>query len=206
MDAEAYPLPQDLIVAFRAMVQVLQRRGVRYALIGGVASSYRGQPRLTADLDFLIHVPALTLPGLLDELREEGFDFDSETVIRQWSQEHLTALDFRGVRVDWLKPQLPLFQHAIDSATVEWILDCSAHVASAESLILLKLLAFRDQDRVDIQKLIFANPGQLDLDWIRKEWLAMADGNDPRYQHFEQLVKRSYRTEAPDGNTGDISQ
>jgi len=42
-------------------------------------------------------------------------------------------------------------------------------VASAEGLILLKLLAFRTQDQLDIENLVAANGDQIDVAWIQAE-------------------------------------
>ena len=74
-------LPQDLLTALLQLVQALDRLQIRYALIGGVATGYRSRPRFTQDLDFLLDVPQLVLPGLLEDLHARGFDFDTEVTI-----------------------------------------------------------------------------------------------------------------------------
>jgi len=84
-------LPQDLLTALLLSVQALDRRQIRYALIGAVATAYRSRPRFTQDLDFLLDVPQLVLPGLLENLHARGFDFDTEATIREWTGEHLTG-------------------------------------------------------------------------------------------------------------------
>src|SRR4029077_4090631 len=104
MPVDLPELPQNLLAGLLELVQALDRLGLRYALIGGIAAGYRSRPRFTQDLDFLLDVPQLALPGLLDDLRERGFSCDPETVIREWTREHLTVLSFHGVRIDWLKP------------------------------------------------------------------------------------------------------
>ena len=61
-------------------------------------------------------------------------------------------------------------------------------IASAEGLILLKLLAFRGQDQVDIENLIAAHRDTLDVDWIRAEWQTVTTLDDPRMQRFMTWV------------------
>jgi hypothetical protein len=190
MSEEPLNLPESLRAALHESVQTFQKHGIRYALIGGIATSYRGRARYTRDVDFILSVPQITLPGLLDDLVEIGFEFDPTDAIRQWTQEHLTVLRFRGVRVDWLKPVLPLYQHVIDSATPESWLGDTVNVATAESLILTKLVASRPQDLADIRELLAANRGRIDIDWIRKEWASVADADDPKTVQFESLVAR----------------
>src|SRR5262249_32633272 len=96
-------LPQDLLTGLLQPVEALDHFRLRYALIGGVAAGYRSRPRFTQDLDFLLDIPQLVLPGLLEDLRRRGFAFDPEAAMREWTQQHLTVLSFGGVRIDWLK-------------------------------------------------------------------------------------------------------
>ncbi len=194
MASEPPSLPEHIATCLLKLTQALDQRGIRYALIGAMAAAYRSQPRFTQDVDLLLQVPQVILPGLLDDLQARGFVFEPGTVVREWTQAHMTVLSFRGVRVDWLKPILPCFQHVLDSARAEPLLGTMISVASAEGLILTKLLAGRFQDFLDIQNLLAANRGQLDLDWIRREWQTVFDADDPRLERFEALVRDFYNT------------
>jgi hypothetical protein len=66
--------------------------------------------------------------------------------------------------------------------------------ASAEALVLMKLIAFRRQDLVDIESLLAANRGELDLEWIRGELASVIPADDPRLDGFNELVDEFYRT------------
>jgi hypothetical protein len=138
----------------------------------------------------LLDVPQLVLPGLLEDLHGRGFTFDTDTAIREWTREHLTSLSYRGVQIDWLKPVLPCYRLVIDTASPEVWLGQSVRIATPAGLILTKLLAFRGQDQVDIENLLAANRGQLDLELIRREWQTLAPIEDPRWQRFEEMVAR----------------
>jgi hypothetical protein len=96
------------------------------------------------------------------------------------------------LRIDWLKPVLPCYQRVLEQARAEVVLGCPVRIAAPEGLILLKLLAFRSQDQVDIENLMAANRGQLDLDSIRREWATIAGLDDPRLQRFEEIVTAYY--------------
>jgi hypothetical protein len=170
----------DLKQGLAEAAAALSGHNVPYALIGGMATSYRSQPRFTKDLDFLLHVPQLVLPSLLDDLQRRGFAFDPLVAIKEWTQHHMAVLAFRGIRIDWLKPVLPVYAHILDRATEELWHQQPIRIASAEGLILLKLLAFRPQDQIDIEKLVAAHRDTLDMDWIRTEWQTVAGLDDPR--------------------------
>ena len=62
------PLAGDLVAASELLGEVFDARGIRYAVLGGMATSLRGRPRFTQDIDILLDVPQIALPGLLDEL------------------------------------------------------------------------------------------------------------------------------------------
>jgi hypothetical protein len=173
------------------LADVLKSLGVNYTLIGGLAAGYRTNPRFTRDIDFLLNIPQLKLPSVLSELAARGFAFDEMATIREWTQHHMVVLSYHGIRVDWLKPVLPIYQHVLDRSISETWLGRPIRVASAEGLILLKLLAFRLQDQLDIESLVAAHRERLDLDWIRAEWQTVASPDDPRMRRFEELVNRS---------------
>jgi hypothetical protein len=130
-------------------------------LIGGLATSYRSQPRFTKDIDFLVQVPQPVLPRLLEDLHGRGFEFETLAVIGEWTQYHMETLSYHGIRVDWLKPLIPAYLHILQLATGEAWLDRPIRIASAEGLILLNLLAFRTQDQVDIENLVAAKLDQV---------------------------------------------
>lgn len=174
--------------ALQISADVLARYEIRYALIGGVAVSYRSQPRFTKDLNFLLKIPQLVLPRVLEDLQTSGFTVDVIATIKEWTQHHMIALRYEGVRVDWLKPVVPTYDHIIEKATDERIAARSVRVATLESLIVLKLLAFRPQDLFDIENLIAAADGKLDADWIRGEWKSLFSLEDRRMKWFEAAL------------------
>ena len=182
-------LAGDLVTAVETLSEVFVERGVEYALLGGLATMLRGRPRFTQDVDILLSVPQVALPGLLDELIRRGFSLDADTVIREFVQHHMTAFRFGVVRIDWLKPVLPLYAHALAAATsIPWTAGHSLRVLAAEGLIITKMVAFRPQDQEDIRTLIAANASELNVELIRREWATVADGEEQRTAWLEAAL------------------
>ena len=189
MPEPAESLAGDLVTAVETLSDVFAERGIEYALLGGLATMLRGRPRFTQDGDILLTVPQVALPGLLDELTRRGFSLDADTVIREFVQHHMTAFRFGVVRIDWLKPVLPLYAHALAAATsLPWTAGHSLRVLAAEGLIITKMVAFRPQDQEDIRTLIAANASELDVDLIRREWATVADGEAQRTAWLEAAL------------------
>jgi len=178
----------DVVEVVRRLAVVFARRQVRHALIGGLAVGLRSRPRATKDADFIVQVPALTFPGLLEELAGDGFAIDVMDVVRRWPVEHFTAFWCGGVRVGWMQPALPLYATVLNTAEVKPWQDAAVRVATAEGLILTKMVAFRPQDRADTETLLIANRDDIDVDLIRREWSAVSAGEDARTAWLEETI------------------
>jgi len=183
---------ENLLPVLDRLAQILNDRQVPYALIGGLGVALRGPIRTTRDIDLLVKIPQLELPGVLNALVAAGFEIDVQQAIGIWNRDHLLDFTRGSVRVDWLQPVLPAFEHILVRARWERVGEQRICVADAEGLVLLKLIAFRPRDQEDIKGILAANAGRLDLDWLRREWLGLADDGDKRTEQFEQMVREFY--------------
>lgn len=181
--------PTDALeAALTDVIEVLTATKTAYALIGGLATGFRSRPRYTQDIDVLLDVPQIRLPDLLERLRAASFEFDMHGVIAEFRRHHLAVLWRGDVRLDWLAPVLPAFRHVLETARDETGPTGPIRVASTEGLILMKLLAYRLQDQADIEALVAANRGAIDLDWIRREWETIFSTDEPRWRWLEQQI------------------
>lgn len=163
-----------------------------YALIGGLGVSIRGPMRATRDIDFLLTVPQIQLPNLLESLKTAGFELHISDAIEAWNQGHMLQISMGTVKVDWLKPVVPAFQAILDRAKLEEVNGMPIRVADAEGLLLLKLLAFRLRDQDDICGILAANVGRLDIPWVRKQWAPMSSIDESRLGLFDGFVHEYY--------------
>jgi hypothetical protein len=191
MDTDRWHLSEKQVRAVESLAEAFAARSVRHALIRGLAISMRGRPRLTQDVDFLVDVPQLVLPGLLDDLIERGFSLEPAVVMEEYVRQHMTAFSFGRVRIDWLKPVLPFYSRAIaDASPLEWSEGHSVQVAPAEGLILTKMVSFRPQDQIDIETLLTANRDTIRVDLIREEWSPFAATEPERTAWLEAAIER----------------
>ena len=134
----------------------------------------------------------MELPPLLEAIKQEAFDLNVYQAIRSWNEDHLLEFRRGQVRVDWIEALLPLFQRILERAKWEDIGGRPIRVADAEGLLVLKLIAMRPQDQQDIQGILTANRGSLDLNWVRRQWWAVVDEDDPTKLQFERFVREFY--------------
>ena len=176
--------------ALQAVVEVLERHRIAYALTGGLALAQHGVIHATQDVDLLLSIPQVKLPGVLDDLQAAGFDFDQDHTIREWVQHHMTQLVWRGIRIDWLAPVLPALQDVLNGAVVRDVGGMRVRVVSAEGLILLKLIAFREQDKMDVQGVLTANAGKLKMGFVTNRLHRIFEPDDPRFAWLEDAMQK----------------
>jgi len=181
------PTGQTLQRAFEALASTLNQRGIRYAIIGGLALIQHTRVRTTDDIDALLVVPQIAIPGLIEALRDRGFDVDLERNIREL-RGGLTTIRFADVLVDLMQPLIPAHTHVLDRAIDARVLGQSVRISSAEGLLVMKLMAMRPQDESDIRDLLAAYAGTLDLEFVRAELETFTNADDPRRAKFEQWV------------------
>ena len=186
------PVAERLIDAVTSLASLFQQQQVKYALIGGLSVAFRGHKRATEDVDFLLHVPALKLPGLIESMIGAGCAVELFEAIRQWSDHGMLVVRWpNGVQIDLLKPVIPVFDRILDRARDEAFGNQSLRVVDSEGLLLLKLIAFRPLDQEDIRGILLANVGQLDLDWVRTE-AGLAGLDEQRLAAFEVFAREYY--------------
>jgi hypothetical protein len=185
------PSGSTLRRAFEALIATLNQRRIRYAIIGGLATIQHTRVRTTDDIDALLAIAQIEMPGFFEALRDCGFTVDLSTNIRELREDGLTAIRFADVIVDLMRPMLPVYAHVLDRAIESQILGQPARVSSAEGLIVMKLIAMRPQDESDIQDLLAAYAGNLDLAFVRAELESFSEPDDPRRSKFELWVRQS---------------
>jgi predicted nucleotidyltransferase len=187
------PSGPTLQQAFDALVSTLNERGVRYAIVGGLAIIQHGRVRTTDDIDAILAIPQVAMPGLFEALRERGFTLDVMNSVRELRDHGLTTLQFHDVLIDLMRPVLPLYEHVLDRSIETIILGHRVRISSVESLIVMKLIALRPQDQADIQDLLTAYAGEVDLNYIRNELDAVMTSDDHRRMMFETWVSHDER-------------
>lgn len=173
--------------AFDRASEALHESGVKYALIGGFAVACHGLPRATQDVDFLISVPRLLLPDLLQSFQQRGFSVDQAVVLRELRDDHLSAIRYGDIRVDLLDAVLPVFRRAVERAGDHVIRGRTVRVVSPEDLIVLKLIASRPSDLDDVRGILAAKRDGLDVDSLRRSVAEVCD--EARQLELERLLQ-----------------
>ncbi len=188
--------PKKLRTALEALLDALDEHHARYALIGGLALVQHGRVRATDDIDVLLTVPQIALPGLIESLQARGFTADRNQVIREYRDDGMSAMLYGDVTVDLMRPVIPAYGRVLERATTMRIGDRDVRICTVEGLIVMKLVSMRAQDQLDIRELILLHGKRLDIACIRKELATFAPPGDPRYAKWESWLLEAGATGA----------
>lgn len=187
----AKALPASLRAALAALAKWLNAARMPSMIIGGVAASFLGRPRLTQDVDALAILPEADWAKALASASKHGIvariekplDFACRT--RVLLLKHLDS----GIDIDVAFGGLPFEQAAIDHSQLHNVDGVSVRLPRIEDLLVMKAVARRPKDLLDIQGLLEAHPDadvEVVRHWVREFSTAMsmsdmADG-------FEKLL------------------
>jgi hypothetical protein len=171
--------PASLLAPLEAVQRLLGRFNDQGMVIGGVAASLLGKPRLTVNIDVVILLSRDDIPRLITVAGEEGLvpripDADS------FARENLVLLlrhEASGIAVDVSLGILAFEQEAVARSVLHDAGAFAIRVPTPEDLIILKAVAHRPVDLLDIQALIQTNPN-LDRERIRSYVCEFAEALD----------------------------
>lgn len=146
--------PKETASRFEKLLVALARQGIDFAVAGGLAVILNGYPRVTVDVDILVHESPANVRKLLDclagwgqgwarELRPEDFQ-PQEGAIRVMEDFDLDIFTrMRGHSLEEFRPRLRFLE--IEQARIPFL--------APADLILLKQDSWRDKDRIDVAAL-----------------------------------------------------
>ncbi len=160
-----------LLAPLVALQRLLARFDDQGIIIGGVAASLLGKPRLTAGVDAVLLVSTDDLPRLIQAAAQEGLSpriADAEAFARR-NRVLLLRHQETGIDVNLSLGVLPFEVEAVERGVVYPLSEASLRLPTPEDLIIFKAVAHRPKDLLDIQAIIASHP---DLDRARVEnWM-----------------------------------
>lgn len=185
--------------AFLAALQALSRGltsvAAPYMLIGGVAVILRGVPRHTEDIDAAVWAEHLDTARLLDVLAAHEIvgRIPDLVVFAAEYQVFLLRHAPSGTPVEIKLASLAFERDAIARAETLAARDIAIPVATAEDLILYKVVSWRERDRADIERLLRLHHACIDVVRVREAVRVFSDalGEPERITDMERLLIRA---------------
>jgi hypothetical protein len=155
----------------RDLIAWWQAGEVSGTVIGGVAASLLGRPRLTRDVDAIIFLEEQRWESFLATGAHFGFLARRPDALEFARQSHVLLVrhETSGIDVDLVIGTLAFEREIISRATSVPIADVALPLPTPEDLIIMKAVAHRPRDMTDIESILDAHP-QLDVRRVR-QWV-----------------------------------
>lgn len=187
----AEPLPTSLLAALADLMKWLDAMHVPSMVIGGVAASVLGEPRLTQDVDALAILPeanwrkaveGATRFGITPRI-EDALEFARRS--RVLLMRHVAST----IDLDITFGELSFEEAAVANCEVHNIGGISVRLPRVEDLLVMKAIARRPKDLQDIRGILAAHPNAdvaLARRWVRE--FATAMSMPDMLEDFDTLV------------------
>lgn len=161
---------QALLQAMKALQRSFKTVGGRGFIIGGVAASLLGRPRMTRDVDGIVLLGETPVEVYLEAALKEGIEPRIEGVIDFFRRSNVLLLRHAASRIDIdVSSGLLQFEHEAFARSVPVRFRGQRfRLPSPEDLIILKAVARRPKDYEDIRGIMAVHPN-LDRAWI-EQW------------------------------------
>jgi hypothetical protein len=155
------------------VVNQFERLAIPYAIMGGLAVRIHGLPRPTHDIDFTIGIGRTELIDWFVVAEKEGLCVE-DSYKKGWvdNVQGLPLIKLKAyytatecLDIDIFLAEVDFQKAVLQRRQQVFLNDQSLYVVSPEDLILLKLIAGRPRDFLDIKDILFVQ-GRLDNDYM----------------------------------------
>jgi hypothetical protein len=186
-------VPASLLAALADLVKWLDASRTPSMIIGGVAASLLGRPRLTQDVDALAILPESEWTAVLTTASSYGIAarVEKPLVFAHRTRVLLLKHVASGINIDVTFGGLPFEQAAIDHSIVHELSGIRVRLPRVEDLLIMKAIARRPKDLLDIEGLLQVHP-EADIAVVRQRVreFATAMNMSDMVDDFEQLLAR----------------
>jgi hypothetical protein len=190
------PVAGSLFGALAAVTAAFDDAGVPAVVVGGVAVSLLGRPRFTRDIDALVDLQESRWPELIAAAERAGIVPRIEDALEFASRSRVLLLRHAPsqIDIDVILGGLPFERSAVEAAQPRSVGGVTVRLPRVEDLMIMKAVAQRPQDMLDLEGLIAAHP-QADLTVVR-QWVrefSSAAAMPSLLEDFDRLARRMGR-------------
>ncbi|HVH58554.1 MAG TPA: DUF6036 family nucleotidyltransferase [Vicinamibacterales bacterium] len=188
-------MPSPVGELLAAFARAMARARIEWYLFGAQAAILNGAARLTADVDVTVRLhPPATVNSLIQAVETQGFSLRASDrgLIERTRVIPLVHQD-TAIPVDAILAGPGLEDQFFDRVTEKDVEGARIPVASAEDLLIMKILAARPKDQQDAVAILAAQRETLDLAYARRtlEMLEEALMQSDLVPAFETLLRHT---------------
>ena len=176
---------------FKKVISFLEKEGVDYLVIGGIASAALGYPRFTQDVDICLLIDRNKITGFLDKLKKEEFNFAEKEVVKRIRETGTFQIFWGELHADFLILSTDFEKAALSRKRRITIYGVEASLPTPEDLILFKVVPSRPIDLADVENIAKRYSGKLDKEYLESWAQKLSDeAEDLRiYNEIKRLLR-----------------
>lgn len=159
-------MQNNLDKLLKKTVSLLEKWGLDYFVIGGLAVGLLGEPRMTQDIDIILFITKNDMERFLRAASAAGFKFHKNAVLDNVQNRGAFKLVWNELWVDIIVASTEFEKSVLKRASKTKLLGKSINIPSPEDFILLKIIPGRDKDILDVKSVIDRYKGKLDKKYL----------------------------------------
>lgn len=166
---------------------VMDRNGLEYMVIGGLAAVVWGEPRTTRDIDITVDVGTIGVESFVRITAECGDPRPDDPVAFAERTRVVPIRTSAGIPIDFVLAVLPFEMDAIRRARLVTVEGVEVPICGPEDLVVHKIISERPRDLEDVVGILRRQRDRLDLGSLDRTVAALADdlGEPAVAQRFE---------------------
>ncbi len=185
----------DLIREAASIQEFIESKKWDFFFIGGVSVQVWGQPRLTQDIDLTIFTNLKNEPEYISAFLSRYKPKFSDAAEYALLHRVLPMFTNEGIGIDVTLGGLSDTSEALTRSSYQpFAGGIDLRICSADDLIIMKTVAARDRDWIDVESVIIR---QRKLDWVyifsTLQGLTDDDEIPPKIEHLKLLKSRFYK-------------
>ena len=182
------PKKTALSECIQKTLRLLEKENIYFFLLGGVALSFLGEPRLTRDLDVDIFLTKDRAIEFLKKAKKTAFKIDEKLMGKRIQTFGNFRMFYKEIPVDMILASTELEKSALKRKNRVPFYGEKAYIPSPEDFILLKVIPGRPKDLVDIESVVLKYEGKLDVKYLQ-QWAQKISDEMENFRVWHQLQK-----------------
>jgi hypothetical protein len=153
---------------YNNLVTFLEESKSKYVIIGGLAVSLIGEPRLTHDIDLILSIPESDIQYFLKLIIDKGFDLNMQKELKRIERTGTFRFSIGFFHADVILASSTFEDSVFKRRRRIKLVDKKAYFPSPEDLIILKIMVGREKDMLDAKSIVIRHKNKLDKKYIEK--------------------------------------
>jgi len=162
-------MQSNLDKLLKKTITLLEKEGLDYFVIGGLAVGLLGEPRMTQDIDLIVFISKDKIENFLKSALVSGFKCNKTSVLDNVRNKGAFKLVWQNLWVDIIIASTEFEKSALKRTIKTKLLGKNIKIPSPEDFIILKIIPGRDKDILDVKSVIERHKGKLDKKYL-EDW------------------------------------